>query len=620
MIPIFFSVPDIFYIGFILISSIVFFYIFFTKRLYIEVLILFLLLIILFFKPYIIYKKKINKIKKRVIFVDNSKSIGYFGNEFKKKLNDFLNKNSKFLDILPKKIDFSENKTNIFENISKLSESYDEIYVITDGFDNFSKKYSKNLSAELYYFLPDFKIKGDVSVYVDKKNKLYPGKNNFYFKVFSSFEDELDVNIMVRLDEKIIFNRSVKVLKGENMFFVPLNLTNNFIGNLKIIVKSNKNEMYLDNNIYRDTIKTEVPDKRVLFISKNPGNNFWMMKHLFYKFKDVMLEFYIDYPEFSNDLNLSNNYNAILIFLDREDFSENVYSIIKKYNKSNIFIIPDDTRLRWKNNPELGFMFSDFESVNENISINSINKKFWPYWVFEKIKYENMPTFNGYFRINMLKDAENILSYGKKPILSLILDENRNIFLAHISELFKIKSNFYYNRNIYESLFYSIIMYLLKKNNELFEVNKIISKNNIILFIKPLIKNTVPMIKAGNNRENMHVVKVIKKGDFYITRFPLDNSKVEISIPDTDYKKIINLKDEKRHLSELSRIGFNKNWIYNFNSEKICPFNFKTNIYDKKNNKLIFIKKLYNLSENIYIYICIIFLFTIYLYNDYNKR
>ncbi len=509
-----------------------------------------------------------------------------FHNENKPKII----KNGKFIFLLkklylifPKEINnnnFIENEYEIFtltklfefKNLNKIPNSKENYILINNiqnifnficNLFNFRKKenYKINLFTENFQNLENdnqlFFYKNNI-IYA-KINKLF---NNFHIKIYENHKNQLKNN-QINYNENLFVKNYYKFIKNKK-------ISNSFIINnskISLIKQNDKNKKF--NNI------------QSIFQSKNS------IKKINKSCSTMDLNNYI---ENNNKNNNKNNNNFIKNF--NNFFPKKKFLNLKKYNNNNFF---KTFNLSFQKNLNKIEYFSKFSNKNKstnykNKSLIKIKKFLFPNFLFKEETKQNEKIKNKIkeeYLILILFLRKNL-----KNIDNLIKNENfinENLFLTDLNFNKKYEKFFPFKNCIKEFIFYSFInencdellkiIYNLNDENN-FEKNEINENfNKIKTKIIDLINNENLLNNFINKKLKTKEIKISKK--FF-----------EIFILCSNYFDGIQSK-----ISNIFLIIFNIDNFVNFSNFCYYYLYFKNSNLLTNENKILFVKKFFNLFK-----------------------
>ena len=513
-----------------------------------------------------------------------------FHNENKPKII----KNGKFIFLLkklylifPKEINnnnFIENEYEIFtltklfefKNLNKIPNSKENYILINNiqnifnficNLFNFRKKenYKINLFTENFQNLENdnqlFFYKNNI-IYA-KINKLF---NNFHLKIYENHKNQLKNN-QINYNENYFVKNYYKFIKNKK-------ISNSFIINnnskISIFKQNDKNKKF--NNI------------QSIFQSKNS------IKKINKSCSTMDLNNYI---ENNNKNNNKNNNNFIKINKNFNNFFPKKKILnLKKYNNNNFF---KTFNLSFQKNLNKIEYFSKFSNKNKstnykNKSLIKIKKFLFPNFLFKEETKQNEKIKNKIkeeYLILILFLRKNL-----KNIDNLIKNENfinENLFLTDLNFNKKYEKFFPFKICIKEFIFYSFInencdellkiIYNLNNENN-FEKNEINENfNKIKTKIIDLINNENLLNNFINKKLKTKEIKISKK--FF-----------EIFILCSNYFDGIQSK-----ISNIFLIIFNIDNFVNFSNFCYYYLYFKNSNLLTNENKILFVKKFFNLFK-----------------------
>ena len=491
-------------------------------------------------KLYLIFPKEINNNN----FIENEYEIFTLTKLFEfKNLNKIPNSNENFILI--------KNIQNIFNFIYNLfnfrkKENY-KINLFTENFQNLEN------DNQLFFY------KNNI-IYA-KINKLF---NNFHIKIYENHKNQLKNN-QINYNENYFVKNYYKFIKNKK-------ISNSFIINNSNFFKQNdKNKKF--NNI------------QSIFQSKNS------IKKINKSCSTMDLNNYI---ENNNKNNNKNNNNFIKINKNNNNFfSKKKFLNLKKYNNNNFF---KTFNLSFQKNLNKIEYFSKFSNKNKstnykNKSLIKIKKFLFPNFLFKEETKQNEKIKNKIkeeYLILILFLRKNL-----KNIDNLIKNENfinENLFLTDLNFNKKYEKFFPFKNCIKEFIFYSfinencdellkIIIYNLNDENN-FEKNEINENfNKIKTKIIDLINNENLLNNFINKKLKTKEIKISKK--FF-----------EIFILCSNYFDGIQSK-----ISHIFLIIFNIDNFVNFSNFCYYYLYFKNSNLLTNENKILFVKKFFNLFK-----------------------
>ena len=490
-------------------------------------------------KLYLIFPKEINNNN----FIENEYEIFTLTKLFEfKNLNKIPNSNENFILI--------KNIQNIFNFIYNLfnfrkKENY-KINLFTENFQNLEN------DNQLFFY------KNNI-IYA-KINKLF---NNFHIKIYENHKNQLKNN-QINYNENYFVKNYYKFIKNKK-------ISNSFIINNSNFFKQNdKNKKF--NNI------------QSIFQSKNS------IKKINKSCSTMDLNNYI---ENNNKNNNKNNNNFIKINKNNNNFfSKKKFLNLKKYNNNNFF---KTFNLSFQKNLNKIEYFSKFSNKNKstnykNKSLIKIKKFLFPNFLFKEETKQNEKIKNKIkeeYLILILFLRKNL-----KNIDNLIKNENfinENLFLTDLNFNKKYEKFFPFKNCIKEFIFYSFInencdellkiIYNLNDENN-FEKNEINENfNKIKTKIIDLINNENLLNNFINKKLKTKEIKISKK--FF-----------EIFILCSNYFDGIQSK-----ISHIFLIIFNIDNFVNFSNFCYYYLYFKNSNLLTNENKILFVKKFFNLFK-----------------------
>ncbi|MDD2715238.1 MAG: hypothetical protein PHW04_05025 [Candidatus Wallbacteria bacterium] len=608
----------------VLISAAALFTLLQRKKLSWEYGAVFLLLSFLIFGPQLEFKSPREKEIKRLLLVDNSRSMSYWGESFRKELNGFLKKNE--LTVIPEKITFDGEQSPILDNLNHFGQGYDEIYLISDGFDNASRSTVPG-SYRLFIYQPEERQIKDISVSFETEPDFRLGENRLELAIRDCNYKDTSCEVRVFISGRTLFREEFPLKPGLNLFSRKFTIDQPGKYELSVEIPNLSGEELLDNNRLSCQFDLEKSECRVLLIG-TLSDNLTCCLNLLRKLGNLETFLFLTEGKPPNTENIAKkldpDYSLYFVFLGVPLPDDTVSFLHGEMLKGKgIFFICDGETISWKNDERFPFFFRSFSRNSHKTQISYFDSYYFPVTALENgvnwLSY--LPELSGYFELSNPGNGVQILKCGTDPLL-IYWDKNGKVAMALSNELFRIaRYPFNFSPNDYFLFFFKEFLPVLMGKKEqpfqFYHPERMISGEPCTLGIKPDQPDERILLKGAAAGDSPDVIGLCLKDGLYETEYTTDKSgkyNFSVEFPDSNASWEVEVFVHKS--DELRNIGFNREYFARlFSGREVQYFDF-SHKFKKEFEKDYLVKK-WSLGNSWALYLLIIFLYCSYLIRDF---